>query len=282
RNEMVSPRRRVGVIGLGIMGRPIAMRLLDYGHDVAVLDLEERRALPLVEAGARSGIAAVLEAEVLCVITPDEKPLIEMRDTLSGSSIRTVVLLSTVDPASVADLEARLKGSGVRLVDAPVSGGAGAARAGSLTILASGSTEALDDAAPVLEALGNTRRFARVGAASAVKLANQLALFGALGALFEGLDLTRAFGVPDEEAVAGILASTGRSWGAENLLFFRNLVAEYDEAGTPAEVRPWRKDLRAFAHAASDIGARAEIVNSLGDSFGDRLEAEARRGEEDE
>lgn len=254
----------------------MARRLLEQGVSVSAHDIDASRESRMQAAGARTGAAALLECPVLAVVTPDEKPLIALLGDLAGSSVRTVLMHSTVLPDSVQALERQLRQVDIDLVDAPVSGGADAARSGSLTILAGGEPEVIDRVAPTLAELGDVHRMGPVGAASAAKLVNQLALFASLAALYEGLSLTRTFGVTDDAVIEAIRASTGDSWAARNLPFFEQLVADYDGSNAPVGARPWRKDLREFELAASNAGLEVPLASLLAHYVGDRLEAEAR------
>ena len=267
---------RVGLVGLGNLGLPMALHLIERGFEVAAYDTDGTREAQVLDAGGDTGIAAALRCSYLCVVTPDDGPLSDLLGDLEQSSVEIVLLHSTVLPQSVRTLGDRLGRMGISLVDAPVSGGADAARSGSLTILAGGAPGAIDRADRVLSELGEVRHLGGLGSASATKLANQLALFGGLAALYEGLSLTRSFDVPDVEALAAIHASTGDSWAARHLSFFQQLVAEYDAANAPLETRPWRKDVREFEKAARGAGLPASLASLISHSLGDRLEAEAR------
>lgn len=268
---------RVGVLGLGAIGLPIAQRLRDAGFDVAVHDADPARASLI--PGAEAGAEAVLGCGTLCVVTPDEAALLDLIQDggeLRTGAVETVILVSTVLPERARETSALLADRDILLVEAPVSGGPERAREGELTVLVGSDADA-SPARPVIDALAS-RVFpvGRVGAASAVKLANQLVLFSALTALHDGLALAAANGVSEEDALAVFAESTGDTWAGRHLAFFDELAQSYDEAGTPAESRPWRKDLAEFARAALDAGVDASHAAALVAGAGDRIEAHAR------
>ncbi|HJQ29259.1 MAG TPA: NAD(P)-dependent oxidoreductase, partial [Rubrobacter sp.] len=134
----------VGFIGLGAMGAPMAQRIADSGFDLSVFDVRPENAEPLVDAGARRTnspreAAEGVDALVLMVVNADQAEDALFGDegaaeTLSQGS--AVVIMSTVGPEAVRGFEERLAESGVRLLDAPVSGGVARAERGDLLIMA--------------------------------------------------------------------------------------------------------------------------------------------------
>lgn len=276
-HQHTTDRPTVGVLGLGNLGAGIAARLVESGFDVAGADREPKREGAFASHGARIGVTEVVRANILCVVTPDERGLIELLDgqavaPAAGTS-QVVVLCSTVRPDAAVELGARLAERGRLLVEAPVSGGADAARRGELSMMVGGDDAAVTAAEPVLSALANRRfAFATAGAASAVKLANQIALYASLAGLIEARALTRTFGVGDDALVQVLHESTGDSWAARNMPFFVDLVRQYDDAVVPGAHRPWRKDLGEFVSAAAEVKTPHRFAAALAASFGDDLE----------
>lgn len=273
--QMSESTARVGVLGLGAIGLPIALRLAEAGFDLAVHDADPDRAAHV--AGAASGADALRACDTLCVVTPDESGLLDLLGSdVETGRIQTVVLISTVVPERAREVAEVLSRHGVALVEAPVSGGPDKARAGQLAVLVGG------DPAParaVIDALAETvYPLGEVGAASAVKLANQLVLFSALGALHEGLALAAAHGVSEDAALAVLQGSTGDTWAGRHLGFFDDLTRSYDAAHASAGGRPWRKDLAEFVQAAGDARIDAGIAAAVAELAGDRIEAHAHDG----
>lgn len=280
---MSEAKPRVGVLGLGALGMPIALRLLDGGFSVAAHDLSEQRLAAFRDAAGVAGTVgaqAVLDATVLCVVTPDADALWDLISGTSGGldtgRVETILLHSTVLPQAARELAVRMGENGVTVIDAPVSGGPDLARDGQLTLLL-GSDGDLGPAGPVLSALGQQAfRLGPVGAASAVKLANQLVLFASVAGLHEGLRLTEAFGVGEAAALEALATATGDTWAGRSWGFFDTLAASYDDAGTPPGRRPWRKDLEEFVVAAEGAAVGSALAAHLAASVGDQIELHAR------
>jgi len=268
---------QVGFIGLGDIGMPMALCLVDREFDVVGWDLAEDKLARLEKAGgsAATGVDDFAECEVVCLAVPDdatvEKILIE-QGLLEQLSTASVLVHSTVLPETIERLAADADGD-VRILDAPVSGGAARARDGSLTIMVGGEPPA--PAEKVLEALGTIVRCGRPGAGAAVKLANQLSMLASLQALYEGLELTSAYDVDTELVLDTLSSSTGDTWVARNWGFFDKLALAYDEAGVDVRFRPWSKDLFDVVCAARQAETSAPMAALLSQILAERVERHA-------
>lgn len=174
---------RVGFIGLGRMGKPMARNLLRAGHDLVVHNRSQGVVQELALEGAHpaSSAAEVAErADVVLTCLPDIPTVRQVVEGPQGvlAAARPgliVVDLSTIDPDTARHLAERASGRGAFFLDAPVSGGVEGARAGTLTIMVGGDTEAFNRVLPVLEALGKTVRLVGPsGAGTVAKPVNQL------------------------------------------------------------------------------------------------------------
>src|SRR5215470_7720192 len=153
---------RVGVIGLGIMGAPIARNLLRAGHALTILSRTRARMEPLVAAGAAAAgspaeVARAVEAVVTSLPdTPDvEQVVTGCEGVLAGAQAGLVIIdTSTIAPDAARALAARAAAAGVAFLDAPVSGGEQGAIAGTLSIMVGGDAAAVARAQPILEAIG--------------------------------------------------------------------------------------------------------------------------------
>jgi len=176
--------QNAGFIGLGAMGAPMAKRIVSAGFDLSVFDVRPENADPLVELGARRAgspreAAEGAEALVLMVVNAEQA-----EDALFGgdgaaeilSPESAVVVMSTVGPEAVRRIEGPLAGRGVRLLDAPVSGGVARAERGDLLIMAGGIADLFEEVRPLLAAMGSTVSHCggSVGDGQSVKLVNQL------------------------------------------------------------------------------------------------------------
>jgi 3-hydroxyisobutyrate dehydrogenase len=276
----------VGFAGLGSLGQAMALRLVETGWKVRVLDRNPERLDPLVEAGAVPVSPAELgDAEIICVAVPDDQGIRAVLDAGLLDRLgpeQTLLVHSTIAPSSAQELASFVKDrSGARYIDAPVSGGPERARRGQLTLLLGGTDDAVDRAAPLLADLGSQQfRLGPVGAASATKLANQLITFTALTGVHEAVRLAEAFGVDQSSALAAIATGTGDTWVGRNWGFYDDLVADYAAAGVPAADRPWAKDMWEVLAAAREVGIdlpTAALVSQLVAGHIDTHAAEALR-----
>jgi 3-hydroxyisobutyrate dehydrogenase-like beta-hydroxyacid dehydrogenase len=210
---------RIGFVGLGAMGEPMAAALRRAGFDVVASPhrrreaLERLRGIGVTEAADPAALAANVDAVVLCV--PDapqvEDALFGVRGVAAGAKPGLFVIdMSTISPVASRRFAERLAEQGVDFVDAPVSGGPARARDASLTIMAGASPEAYARAEPVLRAMGNPSHLGPVGMGETVKLVNQIIIANIMIANAEGLVFAQRAGA-DLGAVRAVLASATAS-----------------------------------------------------------------------
>ena len=218
--------RRVGFVGLGIMGAPMAANLLKAGFEVTVWNRTESRADPLVALGARlaGSPAAVASASEITVSCVSDSPDVELVALGSGGIIEgaragsTYIDCSTISPAVARTVAAALSAKGVDMLDAPVSGGDVGAKAGTLAIMVGGEEKVFERCLPVLQAMGKTIVLCgRSGSGQVVKLCNQVA--GALNllAMAEAITLSRRAGVDPAKMLEVVGAGAASSWMIQNL-----------------------------------------------------------------
>jgi len=204
----------VAVVGLGSMGGRIAGRLLDAGHAVVVWNRSPNRLEPLLARGAMAASTpreAARRGRALITMLADPEALRSVSEGPDGIAAGThpdlvVIEMSTVGPAAV-DALASLLEPNAEVVDAPVLGSIGEAEAGTLTILAGGSAEVVDQARPVLASLGTVVHVGPRGSGAAAKLVANAALLGTLAVVGETLALADTLGLT-REASANVLAVT--------------------------------------------------------------------------
>ena len=271
---------RVGFIGLGDIGMPMAQRLLESDFEVIALDLNADKVKQLEREGgsAAADLAGFGDCEVVCLAVPDDPAVKSIAgddrliDAVSDSA--SILIHSTILPTTALELAETLKGSGVAVHDAPVSGGAGRARTGDLTIMLGGETSAA--ASEVLDALGTPVSCGALGAGAAVKLANQLSMLASLAALHEGLALAEHFGASERLVLEVLSTSTGASWSASNWGFFDKLAATYDDNGVELRYRPWSKDLWDFVASARAADLHVPLAGLLSQIMPEAVEDHAR------
>lgn len=236
---------RVGFLGLGAMGLPMAGRVLDAGHQLRIWNRSPGPADRLATVGATATLTAAdaaRDAEVVISMLADPEALHDVvfgPDGVASSIGPDAVLIdmSTVGPTAIRSVAERLRP--VRVLDAPVFGSVPQAEAGSLVILVGGDEEVLDRCSDVLETMGRVVHVGPAGTGATVKLANNAAGMSALAALGEVLSLTDRAGLDPEvvlDALAlGPLASFVDRWrgglaGPAGRIDFRMVLARKDLA----------------------------------------------------
>lgn len=213
---------RVGVIGLGSMGYGMAQALVRAGHVVHGFDVvAAQEARFRAEGGAEGGldeVAGRLDALVVVVLNAAQTEAVLAGTIGRLRSGAVVVACATVAPDFARAMEARCAEAGVLYLDAPISGGAARAAAGSLSIMASGTAAAFAAAEPVLAACAETvfRLGDAAGAGSAMKAVNQLLAGVHIAAMAEALTFGMTQGVAPAQFVEVISKCAGTSWMLEN------------------------------------------------------------------
>ena len=217
---------RVGFVGLGIMGGPMAANLLKAGFKVTVWNRSPRRMEPLLELGAAGAgspaeVAAASEVTVSCVTNSPDVEAVALRPggIAEGAASGSVYIdCSTISPAVSRDVAVALAGRGIEMLDAPVSGGDVGAKAGTLAIMVGGDEATFTRCLPVLEAMGKTIvHVGPAGSGQVVKLCNQVAGGLNLLALAESVSLARKAGVDPAKMLEVVGAGAASSWMIQNL-----------------------------------------------------------------
>lgn len=210
--------QKIGFIGLGIMGSPMAANLVRAGYEVTGHDVSSDSMERLVQAGGkRAGSIqeAVAGSDVVITMLPDSPQVNEVvlgEDGVLASAGPDLLLIdmSTIAPETSVAVAKLARETGARVLDAPVSGGEQGAVEASLSIMVGGDPETFENALPILEHLGKTIvHVGGHGAGQTVKAANQLMVAGIIALVSESIVLLEASGVDSErglEVLAGGLA----------------------------------------------------------------------------
>lgn len=249
---------RVGFIGTGNMGGPMAANILGAGHELAVHDLDRVAAKELEAAGARwadSPKAAAADADVVCLSLPGP-PEVEdlvignggLLDAMAGGS--AIVDLSTNSPSLVKRLAQRAAERGVGFLDAPVSGGVRGARKGSLAVMVGGEPDTFATCVPLFDAIGdNVFHVGEIGSGNVAKLINNMLAFSSMMANAEALVLGAKAGVDTNVLWKIVRASSGA-----------NFAWEY---GARAILRDRLAPTFAVDLACKDVGLATELAAEL-------------------
>ena len=217
---------RVGFVGLGIMGGPMAANLLKAGFKVTVWNRNPKRMQALLEMGATGAgspaeVAAASEVTVSCVTnSPDVEAVALGPGGIAEGAARGNVYIdcSTIAPGVARSVAATLAEHGIEMLDAPVSGGDVGARAGTLAIMVGGEATVFERCLPVLQAMGKTIvHVGPAGSGQVVKLCDQVAGGLNLLALSEAVALARKAGVDPAKMLEVVGAGAAGSWMIQNL-----------------------------------------------------------------
>ena len=218
--------KKVGYVGLGIMGQAMATNLLKAGYELIVWNRTASKASPLAREGAvvadSPADVAAKGAQVIFINvtdTPDVEEVI-FGDTgiASAAAGVTVVDNSTINPVATQDFAARLADQGVDFLDAPVSGGDVGARNGTLSIMVGGSSEAFERCLPLFEAMGKSiNHLGPAGMGQTCKACNQIAVSLNLLGTCEAMALAKRSGLDLKKMIQVLAGGAAGSWQIANL-----------------------------------------------------------------
>ena len=232
---------RIGCLGLGNMGQPMAGKLLDGGHELWVYDVREEAMLPLLERQARKAASPKELADTCDTIIVSLPTLEIFRRALSGpdgllagNAMKTLVNTCTVGVPFVREIESECIATGVTVIDVPISGGVAGAKAGTLAMMVSGNPARVSDLMPVLQLWGQTIVVAgdTPGSAQIMKLTNNLLCAVALVATSEAMTMSGKAGIPDDAMLQILNNGTGRNFATMHLFPAAVLSRTFDFGAT--------------------------------------------------
>ena len=250
---------RIGFVGLGMMGLPMAKNLVEAGYTVTVFDLDAGAIEEAQEFGASpasTGAEVAAQSDIIITMVPDS-PHVEAAIAGNGGIIdgiraeSVVIEMSTILPETGKRMAELLAEKGADFVDAPVTGGVAGAEAGSMSILVGGDAEAFERTLPVLSILGgDITHMGPVGAGHTTKIANQLIGVATLAGLSEAFVLAKKSGLDMQTFYAAVKNGAGRSWALETL-GPKILKGDFSPGFM---VKHMQKDLRLAGQLADDTG----------------------------
>jgi putative dehydrogenase len=252
---------RAGVIGLGDMGSGLAKNLIKNGIATTGLDLSDTRMSAFVEmggtpAGSVAEVGANSDAVFVMVMNGGQsKAVILGDDGLAAHMPKggAVILTATIKPSESRDIGTALEGSGIHLIDSPVSGGFPGAQGGTLTMMAAAASEVLDQYKPIMDAV--SKKIHRVGAQAGdgqvMKSCLQTLIGSIFGATFEAAALAAKAGVSGQ-ALYDVFSTSGASCGVANGAL-ENIIDRKFE-GTGSGIGTMHKDLTISLNMAEELG----------------------------
>ena len=252
-------KKKIGFIGLGIMGKPMAKNLLKAGFSIVAYDLNKDATEDVVKAGAlaaSSSKEAAGKAEVIITMLPDSpdvKEVILGKDgVLEGIKPGSNVIdMSSINPLVSQEIEKELRKKGVEMLDAPVSGGETGAIQGTLAIMVGGKEKVFNESVEIFKAVGkNIVHVGGIGAGGFVKLVNQIIVAVNIAAVGEAFTLGTKAGLDPQviyQAIRGGLAGSTVLETKAPMMFARNFKPGF-------KIRLHHKDLQNALSTAKDLG----------------------------
>lgn len=274
---MSEPIARIGFVGLGRMGVPMVANLIRSGFDVSAVDISAEARTRAESVGATAGadlgaLSGVID--LLVLMLPDSDAVENVLDDADAIGVLTDGLLvadmSSSQPGRTRELAARLAPRGVRMIDAPVSGGVGGAEKAALTIMVGGGDADVARARPALDALGRVMRVGGIGAGHAMKALNNLLSATHLWITGEVMAAGEQFGLDPVVMLEVFNSSSGRSGSTEKKWPDFVMSGSY---GSGFGLRLMLKDMRIAVELCEQAGA----FHSLG---GEAVQLWARAAED--
>jgi len=268
---------RIGFIGLGIMGKPMAQHLLAAGYSLTVLNRSRAAQDELVAAGAQAGASpfdVAQHSDVVITMLPDspdvEQVVLGSNGVLDGLRAGGLLIdMSTIQPSVARRIAEAARAKNIDALDAPVSGGQVGAQNATLSIMVGGSVAAFERAKPIFEKLGNAERIVHVGDAGAgqvTKAANQIVVAVTIQAVSEALVLAAKAGVDPAKVREALLGGFAQSRILDlhgNRILQRNFQPGF-------KTKLHRKDLAIVLDTARELGLAlpatanaAEVMNAV-------------------
>lgn len=256
---------QVAFIGLGTMGAHMAKNILKAGFDLTVYNRTRERELPLAELGAKRAATpaeAAAEADIIIVClsdTPDVEAVVLGKDgVIEGAKPGSLVVdMSTISPVATKSMAETLAEKGIKMLDAPVSGGSEGAQKATLAVMIGGDEDQVQRAMPVLEAMGKTiTHVGPNGAGQLTKVINQIVISSVYMGVAEGVVLGLKAGLDVEKVVEAIAGGAAGSWVLSNRA--QNMIDNNYPLGFRMSLH--HKDLNIALETAKSFGLEVPLT----------------------
>lgn len=254
--------KTVGLVGIGMMGWPMANCMIQKGVDLLLYDVDAGRSAKCQSEIGGKATASLKElgarADVIITMLPNSQIVSSVffgKGDCLAESLRpgaTVIEMSSGSPDVTIDIAARLAAKGVKMIDAPVSGGVPRAVSGTLTIMAGGEPAVVDDCTPILETMGSVTHVGILGAGQAMKALNNLVSAGGLLIGIEALLIGQKFGLDPDRMVDILNTSSGMNNSTQKKFKQYVLSRKFDDGGF------------ALGLMAKDVGIALDVAKSTG------------------
>jgi len=274
--------KKIGIIGLGMLGNAVALHLVDSGYEVTAYNRTKGKSEELEEKGAtivESPKEVAENSEVVIIIVKDADAVkqvsFENNGIVNGNHEKLIVAdMSTIDPSESKNISKQFIDSGIIKLDIPVMGGPNVAIIGDLVLMASGNKQSFDNCKEVFDTIASKVFFlGESGVANSIKLAMNLQITMLAMALSEGIILVKKSNV-DPKIFLKILNSTYFKTGMSEKKAYKMIEGKYETTFTLSNLK---KDITTMTNAAKSLGvelpmiSKAEEVyeNAIKDGFGD-------------
>jgi len=254
--------KTVGLVGIGMMGWPMANCMIQKGVDLLLYDVDSERSAKCQSEIGGKATASLKElgarADVIITMLPNSQIVSHVffgKGDPLAEALRpgaTVIEMSSGSPDVTIEIAARLAAKGVKMIDAPVSGGVPRAVAGTLTIMAGGDPSVVDDCTPILETMGSVTHVGILGAGQAMKALNNLVSAGGLLIGIEALLIGQKFGLDPDRMVDILNTSSGMNNSTQKKFKQYVLSRKFDDGGF------------ALGLMAKDVGIALDVAKSTG------------------
>ena len=271
---------KLGFIGIGIMGEAMVRRLLDRGYSVTVWNREPERLETVAPFGAVAAaspvaVTAASDCVLMCVLKTDavEQCVFGPNGVATRARADKILIdLSTADPAKTSEMAARLKrDTGMRWIDAPLSGGPGAARDGTMTVMAGGEAEDIEKIRPLMaDMAGNFTHMGSAGAGQTAKMINQAIVCTGFVLMAEAVALAEAAGI-DAARIPACLAGGFADGGLLRRIYPQMQARDFDPPRSYA--RQLLKDLKAVKEFGHSLGLELPLAETAADLYSGYVDA---------
>jgi 3-hydroxyisobutyrate dehydrogenase len=250
--------KRIGFIGLGLMGSGMSMNILKAGFPITVWNRTVSKTEPLVKAGAKLGKSpkdVAEQSDIVIDIVTDSKDvedvLLGPNGVIHGVKPGTIVIdMSTISPIRTREIAAKFREKGIKMLDAPVSGGDIGARNGTLSIMVGGDKDAFDEAVPIFQAMGKTiTHIGGNGDGQICKAVNQILVGMNMLGVAEALVFAKKAGVDVKKVHAAVSPGAAGSWQLTNN-GAKLLVGDHEPG---FKVKDYLKDLRIIMETSDSV-----------------------------
>ncbi len=252
---------KAGVIGLGDMGSGLARNLIANGFETTGFDLNSERNQAFIDMGGRLAASPIevgesADAVFVMVMNGDQAKAVILGENGLVTQLpkdSAVILTATIKPREAREIGAAMEGSGVHLIDSPVSGGFAGAQGGSLTMMAAAPDAVLDRFAPVMEAVSATihRVGTEAGQGQTVKACLQSLIGAQFAATFEAAALAAKAGVPGQ-VILDVFSTSSAGCGIVNNALQKIIDRQFE--GTGSHINTMHKDLTISMGLGEELG----------------------------